>query len=112
MKTHQSRVVRTVTVAQQIPAGLRLAQFAVEAQPRGDFLSRGLMAVGGISQVIGCVANHFREHRVLAISGQQHRALRVLSLLIKRICWGHGAAFPGKLAKSVPSFGFTRLRHG
>jgi hypothetical protein len=96
MKTHQSRVVSTVTVTQQIPAGLRFAQLAVETQPRRDFPLRRLMAVDGVSQAIDVITNHFGERRLSAISRQQNGALFVRLLLINRICWGHGAAFPGK----------------
>jgi hypothetical protein len=71
MKTHQNQVVSAVAIAQQIPAQLRFAQFAVKTQPRRHCLLSGLLAVGGVSDRGGPIPRNLSDDGVFVVGGQQ-----------------------------------------
>jgi hypothetical protein len=61
MKPHQSRVVGTIAITQQIPTGLHLTQLAIEAQVCDDFLLPGLLPVSGIGDGVGSPIDDFDD---------------------------------------------------
>jgi hypothetical protein len=95
MKPHQSRVVGAVAVAQQIPADTLFAQLTVEAQSRLDFLLRGLLAVGGVSEGVNLATDDFADDRMAAIGSQQYHALPERDLLISHFSLSHFETFAG-----------------
>jgi hypothetical protein len=70
MKTHQHRAVSPVAIAQQIPANVRFAQFAVEAQACGNLLSCGLLAVDGIGNRVWPASDDFGDNGITGVGGQ------------------------------------------
>jgi len=74
MKTHQSRVVDAIAIAQEIPVQC-LAKLAIESQSRVHLMFGGLKTIGAVGHAIDAVATDIGERRVFLIGGQQDGAL-------------------------------------
>jgi hypothetical protein len=105
MKTHQSRVVGSIAVAEQVPTDVRFAQLAVEAQLRRDCLLRGLLAVGGVGDGFGLAIDDFANDGLAAVGCQQHYAWGAAVDWIVRF----GLAHIGSFVEVGQALGFTRL---